>query len=105
MRPRNPVPVRRGNRRKGKPLMPRIQFLIHGGRGSPEAVRAMELSRELRNEDVHFSFRDGSRVNCARQWNRERKMFRPDMAYVLNTGMPGVFLAMLWKTLHGIPFI
>jgi len=84
---------------------PRVAFLVHGGPGSIEAVRARGLARRLPADRTHFLWREGRRGEVARNWNVELRRFKPSVIYVVNTAMPGVALAAWWRLRHRTPFI
>jgi glycosyltransferase involved in cell wall biosynthesis len=83
---------------------PRIAFLINGSSTSIEAVRAKGLARRLPPQNALFLARRATRLETWRQWDAEIRRWQPDALYVLNTGLPGVPLAMRWKA-RGVPFI
>ncbi len=84
---------------------PRITFLVHGGPGSIEAVRAHGLARRAPPETVRFLFRENSRASTLRAWVRELRRDPPDLLYVLNTALPGVPLAIWKRVISGIPYV
>ena len=84
---------------------PRVLVLVHGKPGSIESVRAQGLARRHPPENLSYLFREGSRKATLSAWNREKKRFRPDLIYVLNTAMPGALLAPWWRTVSGTPFV
>lgn len=85
--------------------LPRVAFLVHGGPGSIEAVRARGLATDYPSDRIRFLWREGSRPATAARWHAELRRDRPDVAYVLNTAMPGAPLACFWRRFHGLPFV
>lgn len=83
----------------------RIAFLVHGSAGSVEAIRARELAAALPPTDTFVLHREGSRFETARAWRATLRTRRPDLAYVLNTALPGALLAPWLTRIHGIPYI
>lgn len=84
---------------------PRILFLVHGGPESIEAVRARGLTQGYPAEKLRFAWRDLPRWAAARQWRHDARSFKPDLVYVLNTAMPGAWLACWLRLRHGLPFV
>lgn len=86
-------------------IPPRVTFLVNAGPNSIEAVRARGIARNHPPERIQFLFREGSRWQSFRRWQREMEVFRPQVLYVLNTALPGVPLATRWSRRRGVPFV
>jgi glycosyltransferase involved in cell wall biosynthesis len=84
---------------------PRVALLVHGGPESVEAARARGLTRNHPPDKVHFLLREGTRANTARDWQRQLRLLKPDLLYVLNTALPGAPLACWWRLLRAVPFV
>lgn len=86
-------------------IPPRITFLVNAGPNSIEAVRSRGLARTHPPERVQFLFREGSRWQSYRRWQRLLEGFRPEVLYVVNTALPGIPLALRWSRKRGVPFV
>jgi len=82
-----------------------VLFLGHGGRDSIEAVRARGLSLNYPPDKIHYLWRESGRGQTARDWHREVAAIAPDVLYVINTAMPGLFTARWWRQFHGLPYV
>lgn len=84
----------------------KIAMLVHGGPESIEAIRARGLARNQPEESVFYFWRETNRrESTARNWQRELNRIKPDVIYVINTALPGSWLAPLLRLQRGLPFI
>ena len=84
---------------------PNVTALVHGSRGSIEAIRIRGLSRRLPEDALRLLFREDSRGATAREWNRDLHQHRPDLVYVCNTAVPGAPLAVWSRLTRGVPYV
>ena len=84
---------------------PRIVFLVHGRSNSIEAARARGLSQNHPADQVHFLWRETSRLATGKMWHRKIQTLTPDLIYVINTALPGALLACGWPWRHDLPFV
>lgn len=82
----------------------RVAVLVHGGPKSIEAIRARGLTQRLEPDQVLLLYREGSRRETQRLWKQALEAFRPNRLYVLNTAMPGAWLAPAWSRRTGCPY-
>ncbi|MEW6302534.1 MAG: glycosyltransferase [Verrucomicrobiota bacterium] len=85
--------------------MTSVALLIHGGPNSIEAIRARGLAQNHPPDRVHFLYREEPRGETARLWKRRLADLRPDLLYVVNTALPGAWLAPWLRLTKGIPYI
>jgi glycosyltransferase involved in cell wall biosynthesis len=84
---------------------PKVAMLVNGGASSIEMVRARGLASQWPEDRKLFLTRDGSRWTVAARWHAALKRWKPDVAYVLNTALPGAVLGPWWSRRAGKPFI
>lgn len=85
--------------------IPRVAMLIHGGPQSVEAIRARGLAGAMPEAHVLFLYREGTRRDTAKRWEKAISEWKPDLLYLLNTAMPGCTLALRQKWLRGRPYL
>jgi glycosyltransferase involved in cell wall biosynthesis len=84
---------------------PRITLLVHGGHDSVEAVRARGLTQRYPAERVRILLREGSRRETARNWRADLREQPPELAYLINTALPGSLLAVEQGLTRRIPYV
>lgn len=93
--------TRPGNR----PPAPRIAFLVHGGPGSVEAVRAREFAASLPPGSAEILLREGPKLALGLRWTRRLAELAPDAVYVLNTALPGAVVAPWSRRVRRLPYV
>lgn len=86
-------------------IAPRIAIIVHGDRDGIEAARARGLTQNYPEERLQFLWRDANRLASAWRWHRQMAAFKPQVLYLINTGMPGALIAVYWWIVHRLPFV
>ncbi len=83
----------------------KIAMLVHGSEDSIEAVRARGLTQNQPPENVHFLWRAKARRGTATLWRQQLAQLKPDVLYVMNTALPGAWLAPWLHSRTGVPYV
>ena len=82
-----------------------ITFLVNGRANGIEAVRANGLAKAFDPTRIRFLYRGQSRLLSALKWAIALLRHRAQVHYVVNTAMPGAFLAVIWRLLFRVPYV
>jgi glycosyltransferase involved in cell wall biosynthesis len=63
------------------------------------------LAQQLNPDQVQFLYRTGSKKETASEWQTALDQQQPDLVYVINTALPGVWVAPRWSQKTKRPYV